>query len=287
MAVLAAMMCISGCGSPESYGQDEPIENKKAAAVTEMPKETVKSGVTITPGLTEIPESTAAQELTITPELTAAQEVTVTPESAPVPELPKEAEIPEISQEQENVVIQEGTLKKPDHPENADGDKLIFIGDSRTEGIRDAVDDNSIWSCLSSMGYEWMSSVGVPQIEDEIDEYTSVIILMGVNDVYQINNYVNYINKKANEWADLGARTYYVSVGPVENDLYVTNAQIESFNDSMEANLAGVTYIDVYSHLVSEGFYTLDGIHYPESVSVEIYDYILEHLEETRSGIWG
>ena len=52
-------------------------------------------------------------------------------------------------------------------------------------------------------------------------------------------------------------------------------------------NLSGVTYIDVYSHLVSEGFSTVDGTHYPDSVSVDIYNYILDHLEEQRSGIWG
>ena len=55
----------------------------------------------------------------------------------------------------------------------------------------------------------------------------------------------------------------------------------------MQANLSGVTYIDVYSHLVSEGFSTIDGTHYPDSVSVDIYNYILDHLEEQRSGIWG
>lgn len=178
-------------------------------------------------------------------------------------------------------------LKKPDHPAAVTNDKLIFVGDSRTVGIRDAVRDDSIWSCKSSMGYEWMSSTGVPQIEDEIDEYTAVIILMGVNDVYQLNNYINYINAKASEWAELGARTYFVSVGPVENDPYVTNAEIESFNAAMQANLTGVTYIDVYSHLVNNGFHTTDGTHYPDGVSVEIYNYILEHLEEKRSGIWG
>ena len=46
-------------------------------------------------------------------------------------------------------------------------------------------------------------------------------------------------------------------------------------------------YIDVYSHLVSEGFSTVDGTHYPDSVSVDIYNYILDHLEEQMSGIWG
>lgn len=46
----------------------------------------------------------------------------------------------------------QGTLTKPDHPDTVEADKRIFIGDSRTEGLRDAVQDDSIWSCLSSMG---------------------------------------------------------------------------------------------------------------------------------------
>ena len=89
------------------------------------------------------------------------------------------------------------------------------------------------------------------------------------------------------EWAAIGAQTYFVSVGPVEKDPYITNAQIESFNTSMENNLSGVKYIDVYTHLVENGYATVDGLHYPANVSIEIYNYILENLEEVRSGIWG
>ena len=43
---------------------------------------------------------------------------------------------------------------------------------------RQAVNDDSIWSCLSSMGYDWMVSTGVPQVEDQIEDNTAVIILM-------------------------------------------------------------------------------------------------------------
>lgn len=132
-----------------------------------------------------------------------------------------------------------------------------------------------------------MVSDGVPEIENEIEDNTAVIILMGVNDVHHVNEYIHYINQKAKEWTDLGASTYFVSVGPVEKDPYVTNDQIESFNSSMEANLIGVTYIDIYTHLMENGYSTLDGTHYPDDVSIEIYNYILDHLEEVRSGIWG
>ena len=45
---------------------------------------------------------------------------------------------------------------------------------------------------------------------------------------------------------------------------------------------SGVTYIDVYSHLVSEGFSTVDGTHYPHSVSIDIYNLFYDHLEEQK-----
>ena len=109
----------------------------------------------------------------------------------------------------------------------------------------------------------------------------------GLRPCANVNDYISYINSKAAEWGNRGAQTYFVSVGPVQNDPYCSNAEIESFNAAMQANLSGVTYIDVYSHLVSEGFSTVDGTHYPDSVSVDIYNYILDHLEEQRSGIWG
>ena len=210
---------------------------------------------------------------------------TLTPTATPKPtSTPVPIATPEAAKQNP---ADQGTLSKPNHPDTVSADKLVFIGDSRTEGLRDAVNDDSVWSCLSSMGYDWMVSTGVPQVEDQIEDNTAVIILMGVNDLYHVNDYLSYINSKAAEWANRGAQTYFVSVGPVQNDPYCSNAEIESFNAAMQANLSGVTYIDVYSHLVSEGFSTVDGTHYPDSVSIDIYNFILDHLEEQRSGIWG
>ena len=137
----------------------------------------------------------------------APKNLTATPTSAPTPEI-------SVDTEKQNPTDQ-GTLSKPDHPDTVSADKLVFIGDSRTEGLRDAVNDDSVWSCLSSMGYDWMVSTGVPQVEDQIEDNTAVIILMGVNDLYHVNDYISYINAKAAEWGDRGAQTYFVSVGPV------------------------------------------------------------------------
>lgn len=275
LAGFLALSVLAGCQTDEKNSKNTEDVKKIEEATEEKGKETAKKDKkesdSIIASLTEQPE------ISVTPK----PSVSVKPEkkSSPTP-TPTSLPAPTVSPE-------EGTISSPAETEASQKDKLIFVGDSRTEGIRDAVHDDSIWSCLSSMGYDWMVSTGVPQIEAEIVDNTSVIILMGVNDVHNLNKYVQYINEKAKEWTDLGASTYFVSVGPVENDPYVTNEQIESFNAAMEANLIGVTYIDVYSHLMETGYSTLDGTHYPEDVSVEIYNYILDNLEETTGGIWG
>lgn len=275
LAGFLALSVLAGCQTDEKNSKNTEDVKKIEEATEEKGKETAKKDKkesdSIIASLTEQPE------ISVTPK----PSVSVKPEkkSSPTP-TPTSLPAPTVSPE-------EGTISRPAETEASQKDKLIFVGDSRTEGIRDAVHDDSIWSCLSSMGYDWMVSTGVPQIEAEIVDNTSVIILMGVNDVHNLNKYVQYINEKAKEWTDLGASTYFVSVGPVENDPYVTNEQIESFNAAMEANLIGVTYIDVYSHLMETGYSTLDGTHYPEDVSVEIYNYILDNLEETTGGIWG
>ena len=265
---------VAGCMFSNVHGAEAagpPAPKTLTVTPTEKPKSTAKSKSASTSKSKSTPKSKSA--------LTQKPEATPIPASAPTPE--QEAET-----DKQNPADQ-GTLSKPDHPDTISADKLVFIGDSRTEGLRDAVNDDSIWSCLSSMGYDWMVSTGVPQVEDQIEDNTAVIILMGVNDLYHVNDYISYINSKAAEWGNRGAQTYFVSVGPVQNDPYCSNAEIESFNAAMQANLSGVTYIDIYSHLVSEGFSTVDGTHYPDSVSVDIYNYILDHLEEQRSGIWG
>ena len=201
----------------------------------------------------------------------------------------KETDSDEPPAEEEEAVISpdEGILSVPDHPIATTAEKMVFIGDSRTVDMMNAVHDGSGWACKVSMGYQWMATEGVPAVESYIDSGTAVIILMGVNDVYNISNYIGYTNQKAAEWAAKGATTYFVSVGPVTSDPYVTNAEIEAFNEALQANLSGVYYIDIYSYLVNNGFSTVDGTHYPDNVSIAIYNYIVENLEVNRTGIWG
>lgn len=292
---------------PGREGQ-QPLEAagpvwKEEPAASMTPEPTVTAAPEPTAAATPEPTASAVPEPTAsaTPEPAPTDTCTPTPEAenrpeptgTPAPEAGKEELEPSITPVDREKLREEtkaATIRKPDHPDTVTNEKLIFIGDSRTEGIRDAVRSvavDTVWSCLSGKGYDWMVTTGVPQVEGDIEKNTSVIFLMGVNDLYNINNYVNYISEKAKEWAGIGVQTYFVSVGPVESDPYCTNQQIESFNTSMENGLSGVKFIDVYHHLTENGYSTVDGVHYPANVSIEIYNYIIENLEEVRSGIWG
>ena len=63
-------------------------------------------------------------------------------------------------------------------------DKYIFIGDSRTEDLRNINSDSDcIFQCLSSMGYSWMVNTAFPAVDSQVTSGTAVVILMGVNDV--------------------------------------------------------------------------------------------------------
>ena len=179
-------------------------------------------------------------------------------------------------------------IPAPEDPGKYTSRNLIFVGDSRTEAMHEAVgEDGSIWSHKVGAGYDWMTGTGIPAIEPYIGKDTAVIILMGINDPSHLADYITYTNVMAHEWSAVGAETYYVAVGPVAGDPDVTNEQLAVFNDSLEASLAGVTFIDIFTPMMENGFSTLDGTHYPDGVSIWIYNYILQHLNTTGGGIWG
>ena len=157
---------------------------------------------------------------------------------------------------------------------------VIMLGDSRCVQMKSHVGAGSeIWSCKGSMGLSWMKSTGVPNVESKIGKGTKVVIMMGVNDLYQPEAYITYINLKANEWANKGAKTYFVSVNPVDGTYSNLTSKIVSFNSKLKSNLnSNVRYIDTYNYLVSSGFSTSDGLHYKSETSRKIYNYIKSNI---------
>lgn len=157
--------------------------------------------------------------------------------------------------------------------------KNIFIGDSRTEGMKTAVNTGDVWSCKTSKGLDWMKSTGVPNVENKITKGSRIVILMGVNDLYRPNTYISYINSKAKEWTKKGAKVYFVSVNPTNGNYDNLNSQINTFNIKLKKGLSSnVKYIDCNSYLKSAGFKTTDGLHYTSDTYKKIYQYITNNL---------
>lgn len=176
--------------------------------------------------------------------------------------------------------------KDKDDEKKASINRVVYIGDSRTEGLRDVNSDSkNTFICLSSMGYDWMLSTAFPQAESYASSGTAFVILMGVNDLYHQNSYISAINQKAAEWKKKGAVVYFASVGPVQNDPYTSNSEIESFNRALKNGLSSdVGYIDLYGELNKSGCQTVDGTHYTNAVSKNILSFIGQQVALGGSG---
>lgn len=161
-----------------------------------------------------------------------------------------------------------------------DGSGTVFIGDSRTVGMYQAVRDNSsLWVGAVGKGRDWFVKYGSVQADPYITEGTKVVINLGVNDTGQIKKYITDMNSICQTWIDRGASVYYVSVNPLDYSKYVTNDSIVSFNASLKAGLsADIKWIDSYSYLVENGYATVDGIHYSKDTSKSIYQYIISNM---------
>lgn len=163
--------------------------------------------------------------------------------------------------------------------------QIVFIGDSRTVGLSEVNSSSSnIFQCKVSMGYSWMTDTAFPAVDSYAKSGTSFVILMGVNDLYNKDNYIKAINNKAKEWTSKGAQVFFASVGPVDNDPYATDSDITTFNNALKNGLSSdVTFIDLYSELKSNGYKTSDGLHYDNATYKRILKYIEDQVKSGRN----
>lgn len=170
--------------------------------------------------------------------------------------------------------------------------KLIFVGDSRTVQMRNYLRTNDTYVCLGSMGYNWFVSTALPEVNAVKKPGDIIVFNFGVNDLYQIDNYIaemNYLIE--NDWAD--CTVYYMSVNPV-NDAKtatyggVTNAGVESFNQALINGLSDkIRWIDTYS--ASLGAINTDasksdamGVHYSADIYQLYYDMVQQRIQSDK-----
>ena len=169
--------------------------------------------------------------------------------------------------------------------------KRIFIGDSRTVGMHNAVGSKSsdIWSAATGAGYSWMDKTGVPNIESKITKDTAVIFLMGVNDYgnnAMAESYSKYINDKAAVWVKKGAKVYFVSVNAVDDSKskIAKNHSINAFNVKVKSLLSkNVTYIDTYNNINwNKVKFDKEGVHYDAATYKSIYNLVLNKVYNVK-----
>ncbi len=158
----------------------------------------------------------------------------------------------------------------------------IFIGDSRFVGMNDACGisdtENRFVIAMIGEGYDFLVNTALQEAEDIVNENSDItnwkyIVCLGVNDLYNVNKYIDKYNELKST-VDL----VLVSVNPIEYHSSITNENIDEFNNKIK-NIEGIQYIDTNYTLCTEGFSTVDGIHYTSDTYKLIYNTINTYLE--------
>lgn len=162
---------------------------------------------------------------------------------------------------------------------NLINEKGIWIGDSRTVGIKNAIIDGT-YIAEKSMGYSWLISDVIPKLEKLLEEDPDKIIIInfGVNDLDNIKKYVETINELVVTYKD--TKFYYLSVNPVAEpyaDANTMNSEINDFNDTIIRSCAA-SYIDSNTYLNENGFESSDGLHYSNATNENIYNFVIKEL---------
>lgn len=163
--------------------------------------------------------------------------------------------------------------------------RFIFVGDSRTLGMQDAlqnanVTDECMFIGKVGEGYYWLSHDGIDQLDEALKEIpdATVIFNLGVNDLKEINNYLQFYSEILKKYES--ASFYIMSVNPVGNDYEsISNDEIEVFNEKLEEAFPD-RYLDCYSYLTGDDYQTVDGLHYNYSTYLKIHHYVIMVLNQ-------
>ena len=172
-------------------------------------------------------------------------------------------------------------------PIPAGSGNVIFVGDSRTGQMANAVGGTAAWpgtafvACFGG-GVDWLSTA---QAKNDVDQYVtpgSVIILnYGVNDLSRHNDYLTTINRYAQDWISKGATVYFASVGPVgENEYGKRNWAVEYFNNQLNNRLdARIGRLNLYVFLTGSGYTTqADGLHYDGATYAAMFRFLMQSI---------
>lgn len=153
---------------------------------------------------------------------------------------------------------------------------LIMVGDSRTVQLDKVYNGpNASFIARGGKGLKWMQEEGeamlMRAVSDHKSEDKAVIIALGVNDLWNADKYVDYLNNLADRLN--GCDLFFLSVNPMNNAVRKhsrkSEAKIRGFNDKMRNELQKYHYIDSYTYLVRNGYTTYVKNRMPEEYYIE------------------
>lgn len=180
--------------------------------------------------------------------------------------------------------------------------RVLLIGDSRTVGLAayilgmDISEDQAVIGETSdgdyiyakgSMGLAWMKEQE-SGIDAQVTSNTAVVINMGTNDAYShattADQYVEWINAKAEEWEDKGATVWFMNTGPVTDDgtSGLKTEHVVAFNEAVKNGLNdNIGYIDEYQELINYGEVVYDdfGVHYDSASYQVVWDLVVNTVK--------
>ncbi len=184
---------------------------------------------------------------------------------------------------EENAAVTSSEDSKTESPADGSSDHLIWVGDSRTLGMKDALrgQTEDIFIGAAGEGYDWLSTEGVTALGEAILENpgSPVIMNMGVNDYVNISLYLSLYEELEREYPDTGF--YYLSVNPVDDeaDLSATNENICEFNNQIRSSCPD-RYIDSFTYLTEQGIETNDGLHYSAENYQILYQFVKDAMDD-------
>ncbi len=168
--------------------------------------------------------------------------------------------------------------------------KVLYVGDSRTVGMCNAMKITSDCIAEEGKGLSWVKTKNADikrktSSSQTTDPYNVIVFSLGVNDCKGKNSASNYA-EFYNQYAEYNTNVKVVvtSVTQVlnsvakKNGYSVINADIISFNKELKSKLnSNVQYCDVYGpitgHVVSS-----DGMHYDDATYKLVYETIQKCL---------
>lgn len=173
--------------------------------------------------------------------------------------------------------------------------RILFVGDSRTLGMRDALKrsgraDEDVFVGKVGEGVRWFREEGMQEMADAIRENPDlpVVLNLGVNDPKETDDYIVTYWDCVREHPD--TKFYILSVNPIDEEFLIdSETAAEEVLDTINSlNIAKLNlrlkeefsdrYLDSSSFLRQDGFETVDGLHYSTDTYLKIHDFVVSQL---------